>query len=217
MKSIQRPSSHLRAQQTGALSGALIAVVVVVGLLVLLVVSSIGSYNGLQSRRTVVEQKIAALDSAFVRRNDLIPNLVATVQGSADFEKTTLENLVKARASVGSMRPPDVNDPAQVEAYLKAQAELGGALSRLLVVAENYPDLRATEQFGMLQQQLEGTENRINVARVDWTTAVSDYNTKLRSFPGNILGGIFKFKELPQYQAQESERSVPKVDFGKQK
>lgn len=104
-----------------------------------------------------------------------------------------------------------------MQAYLDAQASLGGALSRLLVVAENYPALKATQQFGELQVQLEGTENRINVARIDWTEAVRDYNTKLRSFPGNVLGGMFDFKELPQYAAAAVEREVPKVDFGAQK
>lgn len=196
----------------------MIAVLVVVGLLVLFVVSSIGSYNGLQAKKTEVEQKIAALDSVFKRRADLIPNLVATVQGAADFEKTTLQNVVDARASVGKAQlPADVNDPAKMEAYLKAQASLGGALSRLLVVAENYPALRATQQFGELQAQLEGTENRINIARTDWTTAVQAFNTKLRSFPGNIIGGMFHFTEMPQYKAEEAERAVPKVDFSSKK
>ena len=104
-----------------------------------------------------------------------------------------------------------------MDAYFKAQASLGGALSRLLVVAESYPALKAVAQFGELQAELAGTENRINVARFDWTKAVQDYNTKLRSFPGNVVGGIFNFKEMPQYAASEGDRSVPKVDFGTKK
>jgi LemA protein len=180
-----------------------------------LALASIGSYNGLQARKTKVEQTIAALDSQFKRRFDLIPNLVETVKGAANFEQTTLQNVVEARASVGRAQlPADVNDPAQMQAYLDAQASLGGALSRLLVVAENYPALKATQQFGELQAQLEGTENRINVARTDWTEAVRDYNTKLRSFPGNVIGGIFNLEELPQYTAAATEREAPKVDFG---
>ena len=101
--------------------------------------------------------------------------------------------------------------------YLAAQASLSGALSRLLVVAENYPQLKATQQFGELQAQLEGTENRINVARTEWTDAVRAYNTKLRTFPGNVIGGMFNFTEQAQYTADEAERATPKVDFGSTK
>jgi LemA protein len=215
MQNLPRPWPHPRLQRAGALSAALVLVLALVGLLLVLALTSIGSYNGLQSRKTKVEQTIAALDSQFKRRFDLIPNLVETVKGAANFEQTTLQNVVEARAGVGRAQlPADVSDPAQMEAYMKAQASLGGALSRLLVVAENYPALKATQQFGELQAQLEGTENRINIARTDWTEAVRDYNTKLRSFPGNVIGGMFNFKELQQYTAAESEREVPKVDFG---
>jgi LemA protein len=202
----------------GALSAALIVVLAIVGLLLVAILSAVGSYNGLQARKSKVEQSIAALDSQFKRRVDLIPNLVETVKGAADFEKTTLQSVVDARASVGRVQlPADTSDPAQMQAYMQAQNSLGGALSRLLVVAENYPALRATQQFDELQKQLEGTENRITVARYDWTEAVRDYNTKLRSFPGNVIGGMFHFAELPQYSATEAEREVPKVDFGAQK
>ena len=188
------------------------------GLIVLLVVSSIGSYNGLQAKKTDVEQKIAVLDSQFKRRADLIPNLIETVKGAANFEQTTLQNVVEARASVGKAPlPADISDPAQMDAYMKAQASLGGALSRLLVVSENYPELRATQNFGEFQAELSGTENRIGVARMDWTESVKNYNTKLRTFPGNIIGGMFNFKELEQYKAEEAERAVPKVDFGSKK
>lgn len=215
MLTLPRPLPTPRSTNSGALSAALLALLVVVGLIVLGLGLSVGSYNGLQARKTAVEQKIAALDSTYKRRFDLIPNLVETVKGAADFEQTTLQNVVEARAGVGrATLPADVTDPAQMEAYLKAQATLGGALSRLLVVAEQYPALKATQQFGELQVQLEGTENRINVARSDWTVAVAAYNTKLRSFPGNVIGGLFGFTELPQYKAEEAERAVPKVDFG---
>ena len=218
MKTNLLSASTPRSHQAGALSGALIGVLVVAGLLLVLILASVGSYNGLQARKTTVEQKIAALDGQFKRRFDLIPNLVATVKGAADFEKTTLQSVVDARASVGRTQlPADLNDPAQMDAYMKAQASLGGALSKLLVVAENYPALKATQQFGELQAQLEGTENRIAVARTDWTDSVREFNTKLRSFPGNIVGGIFNFKELPQYKADEGERAVPVVDFGSKK
>ncbi len=196
----------------------MIAVLVVVAVIVLFLVASIGSYNGLQANKTDVEQKIAVLDAQFKRRTDLIPNLVETVKGAANFEQTTLQNVVEARASVGKAPlPADVTDPAQMEAYMKAQASLGGALSRLLVVSENYPALRATQQFGEFQAELSGTENRIAVARMDWTESVRNYNTKLRKFPGNVIGGMFNFKEMAQYKAEEAERAVPKVDFGSKK
>jgi LemA protein len=218
MKRTSRSPRTPVSRRTGALSGALIGVILVAGLLLLFAVSAFGSFNGLQSRKALVEQRIAALDAQYKRRSDLIPNLVETVKGAADFEKTTLQNVVDARASVGKLQlPSDVTDAAQMEQYMKAQASLGGALSRLLVVAENYPALKATQQFGEFQSQLEGTENRINVARIDWTQAVQEYNTKLRSFPGNVIGGMFQFKEMAQYKAEESERAVPKVDFGSKK
>jgi len=216
MQILPRPFS--RPQRAGALSAALVLVLILVGLLLVFALASLSTFNGLQARKAKVEQCIAVLDSQFKRRFDLIPNLVETVKGAANFEQTTLQNVVEARASVGRAQlPADVNDPAQMQAYLDAQASLGGALSRLLVVAENYPALKATQQFGELQAQLEGTENRINVARVDWTEAVRNYNTKLRSFPGNVIGGMFGFEELPQYSASEGEREVPKVDFGSSK
>ena len=218
MKKKLNSASIIRSEKSGALGGGLIALLVIGGLLVLLVISSIGSYNGLQSNKTAVEQKIAALDSAYKRRTDLIPNLVETVKGAADFEKSTLQNVVDARASVGKAQlPADVTDPVKMDAYLKAQASLGGALSRLLVVAENYPALKATQAFSELGVELAGTENRINAARIDWTEAVGGYNTKLRSFPGSLIGSIFHFAEMPQYKAEESERAVPKVDFGSKK
>jgi LemA protein len=211
-------SSPARSRTRGALSAAILVLLVVVGIVAVLAIASVGSYNGLQAKKTTVEQKIAALDSQFKRRFDLIPNLVETVKGAADFEQSTLQGVVDARASVGKAAlPADITDPARMQMYLDAQASLGNALSRLLVVAENYPALKATQAFGELQVQLEGTENRINVAREDWTVAVRDYNTKLRTFPGNVVGGMFGFAELPQYQAEAAERETPRVDFGTQK
>ena len=208
-------SSLASRSRRGALSGALVIVLVLLALVVIAVLGSISVYNGLQARRTAVEQRVAALDSQYKRRFELIPNLVETVKGAANFEQTTLQALVDARASVGrASLPADVTDPAAMRAWMDAQASLGGALSRLLVVAENYPALRATEAFGELQSQLEGTENRINVARIDWTQAIGDYNSRLRSFPGNVIGGAFGLREMPQYEAAAAEREAPKVDFG---
>src|SRR5687768_12574686 len=218
MKSPTRNLASTARARRGAIRGMWLAILVIVGLALVLVLPAIGSYNALQGGKTDVEQKIAVLDGQFKRRADLIPNLVETVKGAANFEQKTLQNVVEARASVGrAPLPADVTDPAQMEAYMKAQSSLGGALSRLLVVAENYPQLRATQQFSELASEIAGTENRIQVARYDWTASVRDYNARLRKFPGNVVGGMFGFREMPQFAADESDRVVPKVDFGTQK
>jgi LemA protein len=141
------------------------------------------------------------------------------VKGAADFEKGTLEAVVNARAKVSQVQLPAglPTDPAQLDAYIKAQQQLGGALSRLMVVAEQYPQLKATEAFRDLQVQLEGTENRITVARRDYIDAVKTYNTKVRSFPSNLLAGNFGFDTVPQFEVDAADKAVPKVDFGGKK
>ena len=155
----------------------------------------------------------------YQRRADLIPNLVATVKGAADFEKGTLEAVVNARASVGQLKvtPEVLNDPAAFANFEKAQAGLSSALSRLLVVAENYPQLKATEAFRDLSAQLEGAENRITVARGRYIKTVEAYNVSVRSFPNNLTAMIFGYKTKPNFTvANEKEISVaPKVDFSK--
>jgi LemA protein len=201
----------------GAISRGCLAGLVAVGLVLLAGLACVGKYNSLQRGRTSVEARFGELDSQYKRRTDLIDNLVETVKGAADFEKSTLEEVTRARADVGRTQlPPGLpTDPAQLDAYLKAQQQLGNSLARLLVTMENYPQLRATERFGELQAQLEGTENRINAARIDYIGAVRDYDAQLRTFPGNVVGGLFGMKEIPQFTVEESQRAVPKVDFGK--
>ncbi|MBK7876157.1 MAG: LemA family protein [Planctomycetes bacterium] len=217
---IAREARSAAPSRRGAVGkGCLIALAVAAALAVLLAVVGIGGYNGLASSQENAKAKWAEIDNQYKRRFDLVPNLVETVKGAADFERGTLEAVTEARASVGRAQLPAnlPTDSAQLQAYLQAQQSLGGALSRLMVVAEQYPALRATENFKDLQSQLEGTENRIAVARRDYIDAVKTYNTKLATFPSNVIGGFFRFERLSQLEVDASERAVPKVDFGGKK
>ncbi len=176
---------------------------------------------GINNIPTYEEQAKAAWSNVlnqYQRRADLIPNLVATVKGAADFEKSTLEAVVNARAKVGSMQlPADIlTNPQAMQQFQANQAGLTSALSRLMVVAEQYPNLKANENFQTLQAQLEGTENRIAVARRDFIEAVRVYNTELKTIPGRWWRSMFysDAKEMAQFQADEAAQAVPKVDFG---
>ncbi len=176
-------------------------------------------YNEFQRLDESVTAAWSEVVNNYQRRADLIPNLVATVKGAADFEKSTLEAVVNARASVGQLKvtPEMLNDPAAFANFEKAQASLSGALSRLLAVAEAYPQLKATEQFKDLAVQLEGAENRITVARGRYIKTVEAYNVSVRSFPNNLTAMMFGYKPKPNFTvANEKEIAVPpKVDFGK--
>ena len=207
-----RANSRSHAPRRGFAAKGLL---VVIGLLAVAALLIGAQYNKLVSSQETTRAKWGALDSQYKRRFELIPQLVATVQGAADFEKETLENVVEARASVGRVQlPPDaLDDPAKLQSYFEAQSGLGSALQRLLVVAEQYPDLKASQNFLSLQDQLEGTENRIAVARNDYIESVQAYNTRLRSFPANLIAGMFNFERLPQLEIEPAERTVPKVDF----
>ena len=181
--------------------------------------SGCGTYNRLVTLEQNVNKKWADVQSVYQRRADLIPNLVQTVQGAANFEKSTLTEVTNARASVGQVKL-DPNkaptDAAQLEEFQKAQGQLSNALSRLLVVSENYPQLRATEAFQTLQAQLEGTENRISVERNNFNAAVQEYNTALGVFPTNMLNKMFGFQPKPFFTAQPGSEKAPavKFDFG---
>ncbi len=194
------------------LSGALvIAFALVFGL------TGCGSYNRLVTLDQNVNKKWADVQSVYQRRADLIPNLVNTVQGAANFEKSTLTEVVNARASVGQVKldPSKApTDAAQLQQFQEAQGQLSTALSRLLVVSENYPQLRATEAFQNLQAQLEGTENRISVERNNFNGAVQEYNTAMQRFPTNMLNKLFGFKERPFFAAQAGSETAPRVNFG---
>jgi LemA protein len=196
------------AQLAGALS---IAVALVFGL------TGCGSYNRLVTLDQNVNKKWADVQSVYQRRADLIPNLVNTVQGAANFEKSTLTEVVNARASVGQVKldPSKApTDAAQLQQFQQAQGQLSTALSRLLVVSENYPQLRATEAFQNLQAQLEGTENRISVERNNFNAAVQEYNTAMQRFPTNMLNKMFGFKERPFFTANAGAETAPPVNFG---
>ena len=204
--------SSLRAGGLG--SGAL----VVLGVLLLLVLGiggcGVGKYNSLAKGKVAVEAKWAEIDNQYKRRTDLVPNLVATVKGVADFERSTLTAVTEARTAATRQPSTLPTDPAQLEAYMKAQQGLSGALTRFFAVAEAYPTLTATANFRDLQNQIEGTENRIAVARRDYIDSIQGYEASRTTFPGNLLAGFFHFEKIPQPTIAPEERSVPKVDFG---
>jgi LemA protein len=188
----------------------LIIVVLIVG------ISLAGTYNRMVTLGQEVDKQWAQVENQYQRRYDLVPNLVATVQGAAQFEKSTLEAVTQARASVGraQINPGAApTDPAQLAQYEQAQAALGGALQRLLVVVEKYPELKANANFRDLQAQLEGTENRIAVARMDYNKAAQDYNTARLRFPTNLLAGMLGFKEKPYFKATPGSERAPAVQF----
>ena len=186
-------------------------------LLVLIVmIGGCGSYNGLVTSSQNVDAKWAQVQSQYQRRADLIPNLVQTVSGVANFEKSTLTEITEARASIGKVQITTSQAPAaaqELEKFEKAQGQLSSALSRLLVVAERYPDLKASTNFRDLQAQLEGTENRITVARQDFNEAVQRYNTMVKRFPTVVLAGLFGFQTKPYFQAVPGAETPPKVQF----
>jgi LemA protein len=172
------------------------------------------SYNGMVSKEENVKARWGAVQSQYQRRSDLIPNLVATVKGAANFEKSTLVEVTNARARATSIQvDPTKLDPATIQKYQAAQGQLSTALGRLLVASENYPVLRANDNFTALQAQLEGTENRINVARLDYNNAVQDYNTTVRSFPTVITAKLFGFNEKGSFAAEAGAQNAPKVSF----
>lgn len=174
------------------------------------------SYNRLVGGSQTVDAQWAQVQNQYQRRADLVENLVNTVKGAADFERTTLENIVQARAKVGQVQlnpNQSPNSAAQLQQFEQAQAQLSSALSRLLVVVEQYPQLRATENFRDLQAQLEGTENRIAVARRDFNEAALRYNTSVKRFPTVLLAGWLGFQPKPYFQAAPEAATAPKVRF----
>ncbi len=186
----------------------------IIGVLVVIGLMFSGSYNGLVRLEESVNSAWSQVENVYQRRLDLIPNLVETVKGYAGHENSTLAAVTEARSRVaGSVSSDTVNDPAKFQKFQESQAALGGALSRLLVVAEQYPDLKANQNFLELQAQLEGTENRISVERGRYNEAAQGFNTKLRQFPTNILGGVFGFKAKEYFKADASAATAPKVTF----
>lgn len=182
----------------------------------ILALTAIGTYNGLVNRSQAVDAQWAQVENVYQRRADLVPNLVATVSGAADFEKSTLTAVTDARASVGRVQLPAntaPESPRTLQQFDQAQTQLGSALSRLLVVAERYPQLRATDAFRDLQAQLEGSENRIAVERGKFNTAAQDYNSAIRRFPAVFFAGAFGFQPKAYFTARPGSDEAPRVDF----
>jgi len=181
----------------------------------MLVVWGISSYNNMISLDQAVVQQWSQVENQYQRRADLIPNLVNTVKGYADFEKEVLTKVTEARARVSqfNITPELLNDPQAFAKFQSLQGELSGALSRLLVTVENYPQLKANENFLQLQAQLEGTENRISVERKKFNEVVLSYNTTIKRFPASMLAGMFGFGEKQYFKAIQGADTPPKVEF----
>lgn len=184
------------------------------GVIVILIIMAVSSYNGLVGVQADTKTAWSKVESAYQRRNDLIDNLVSTVKGSADFEKSTLEAVTNARAKATSISIDPTNvTPEQLAQFQQAKTAEMGALSRLLVSVERYPDLKTTQAFLELQSQLEGTENRINVERDRFNDAANIYDKKIRSFPSVIFAKLFGFEEIARFKSDAGAEKAPKVDF----
>lgn len=187
------------------------------GLIILIIVLVVGvwifgSYNGLVQLREETRTAWANVETQYQRRADLVPQLVSTVQGAADFEQSTLTAVTEARASA-SQTNVDISDAQSLAAYQASQGELSSALSRLLVTVESYPDIKANENFLSLQSQLEGTENRISVARTDYNTVAQRYRVRIKSLPTVLYAGLLGFDEVALFEAAEGSSEAPEIDF----
>lgn len=188
---------------------------VILGAFALLFLMVVGGYNSLVTQREDVRKTFANVQTQYQRRADLVPNLVNTVKGAANFEQETLTQVTEARAKATSISiDPSRATPQQLQQYQQSQGELSQALGRLLAVSESYPQLTATAAFRDLQVQLEGTENRITVSRKDYNDASAAYNARIKRFPANLTAGIFGFDEFPYFEADAGSDKAPTVDFG---
>jgi len=187
---------------------------IVLGIVVLVLLVGVSRYNSLVRAEEGVSKAWADVESTYQRRADLIPNLVETVKGYASHEQEVLQGVVEARAQVGQVTlSAEGLTPEAIQRFQEAQQGLSGALSRLFAVAEAYPDLKANQNFLDLQTQLEGTENRINVARSRFNEAARAYNTAIRSFPNNLFAATFGFQAKPYFQADQGAEKAPRVQF----
>jgi LemA protein len=187
-----------------------------IGLLVIiLIIWGIGAYNNLVKLNEKVNESWSQVENQYQRRSDLIPNLVNTVKGYANFERGVLTDVTEARAKVSQMNvtPEVLNDPQAFQRFEQAQGQLSGALSRLLVTVENYPNLKANENFLQLQAQLEGTENRIAVERRKFNLTVQEYNTTIKTFPNSVFAGTFGFQVKQYFKSTPGSETPPKVEF----
>ena len=194
------------------MKGKALIIVFVLGLIVVL---GISTNNGLVEREENVESAWAQVENQYQRRADLIPNLVNTVRGAADFEQETLTAVINARSSATSVNitAADLNDPSKIAQFQEAQQQLSGALSRLLVSVERYPELKANSNFRDLQAQLEGTENRISTERMRFNKVAQSYNTSIRKFPTSIIASISGFERKSYFEAENGAENAPTVDF----
>jgi LemA protein len=183
------------------------------GILVLTTLTGCGPYNNLVALQEGVDSAWSQVENVYQRRADLIPNLVKTVKGAADFEQDTLTQVVEARAKVGQVSIEGAPDAAQLQQFQAAQDQLSSALSRLLVVVERYPDIKATQSFRDLQAQLEGTENRIAVERRRYNEATQSYNTTRRQFPSVLYAKVFDFQDKPYFESKPGAEEAPVVEF----
>lgn len=187
---------------------------IILGIIAVVVIWAISGYNSLVSNEENVSNAWANVESAYQRRSDLIPNLVNTVKGYAEHEKTTLQEVVEARSKATSINIDAATaTPEQMQEWMAAQQEVGSALGRLIAVSESYPTLRANENFLALQTQLEGTENRIKTERDRYNKAVKEFNVKIRRFPTNILASMFGFERREMFEAETGAEKAPEVKF----
>ncbi len=187
---------------------------IILGIVAVVLIWGVSSYNGLVKKDEGVSAAWANVESVYQRRADLIPNLVNTVKGYAAHESETLAEVTEARTKSTSITvDPSTATPEQMEAWMKSQDEVGAALGRLIAISENYPDLKANQNFLDLQKQLEGTENRIATERMKYNEKVRDYNTKLRRFPTNIIAGMFGFEKHVMFESTQGAEVAPVVEF----
>jgi LemA protein len=189
-----------------------LALIVFIALVVVLGGCGCSSYNGLVKGDQDVKTSWSNVETNYQRRTDLYNSVIKTIEGSANFEKSTLKEVLDARAKATSVTV-NIDDPQSLERFQQAQGQLQGAFSRLMAVSEAYPDLKTTQSFRDFQTQIEGTENRINIARRDYNTTVNGYNLKVKTFPNNIFAGFFHFTEKAYYKADPGSEKAPDIQF----
>lgn len=191
-----------------------IILLVIVGVILLLIMNGCGSYNNMVTKQEATSSAWSQVENVYQRRSDLIPNLVSTVKGVANFEQKTLEGVIQARASATQIKvDASTLSPEQIQKFQASQGQLSQALGRLMVVSEQYPQLRATQNFSQLQDQLEGTENRITVERQKFNEIVKDYNSYIRKFPQVLYAGMFGFDKKGYFEATAGSDKAPEVNF----
>lgn len=187
---------------------------IILGIVAVVVIWAVGGYNGLVTKQEKVNEAWANVETVYQRRADLIPNLVSTVKGYAAHEQETLQSVTEARAKATAMTiDPSTATPEELASWQRAQQEVSSALGRLLAISESYPDLKANQNFLELQQQLEGTENRISTERRKYNEVVRGYNASIRRFPKNLLATMFGFEKMTMFEAQEGAEVAPEVVF----